>query len=553
VKRRSPHFRLVSGASRTRHGTTITVVWRLRQLRVAARSSRLSEAWAALWETDPPACPLWLGKAFPWPRSRRPALALSTSFLFHFSVVFFLASIPFSVLLRRYSRPIRGVETRHTRLVVYEFRRLSLPDYLPVVQPSAAGGMAGQGVATRPRVWSGSTRFDPRITIVSSPPHPDNFRQLIRNVSASWGLKSPTGVRVPDLILGGADWTEKPSPKAMAPAPTPSPPLEPASEPPAPAPVQQSAQKAASPAGKNPSASATRPPNTKAATTVAAKAEKHPGSPKLITLSVDPIRLKDMGSLPLGNREGAFSIGPTRVETGSPGGVAGAPPGVGEGGPGRGGEKSVAAGSGSARGEGLGSSITSPVLSVNGRAGLLGIPAGTLSPLAPEALVYPVSAAALKLRVPAVVVSSGPGGGGGLRVYGVLHAEKIYTIFLPMPGRNWVLQYCAQGDPPTAAQPSRVVEMHQQTLLAPPRALDQFDFHRPPADQAATDATIILHGLIRADGVVENLEVLHGLDPTLNSAALAAFGRWKFAPALRAGNPVAVEILVGIPAAEPGG
>jgi len=33
----------------------------------------------------------------------------------------------------------------------------------------------------------------------------------------------------------------------------------------------------------------------------------------------------------------------------------------------------------------------------------------------------------------------------------------------------------------------------------------------------------------------------------MDQAAVVAFGRWKFGPALRANQPVAVEILVGIP------
>jgi hypothetical protein len=164
-----------------------------------------------------------------------------------------------------------------------------------------------------------------------------------------------------------------------------------------------------------------------------------------------------------------------------------------------------------------------------------------------------VNAATLKLRAPSVVVSSGPGGGGGLRVYGVLHAEKIYTIYLPMPGKNWILQYCAHDNPPNPAPASRVVQIRLQPLLAPPKVVDQFDFHRPPMTQGPPDAMIILHGLIRADGAVGNLEVLRGLEPAINAAALAAFARWKFAPALRAGSPLDVEILVGVPAVVPGG
>ena len=58
---------------------------------------------------------------------------------------------------------------------------------------------------------------------------------------------------------------------------------------------------------------------------------------------------------------------------------------------------------------------------------------------------------------------------------------------------------------------------------------------------------IVLHGVIHEDGSVSDLVVVQGLDPVSDAAAYAAFSRWKFKPALRAGTPVSVEILVGIP------
>ena len=58
---------------------------------------------------------------------------------------------------------------------------------------------------------------------------------------------------------------------------------------------------------------------------------------------------------------------------------------------------------------------------------------------------------------------------------------------------------------------------------------------------------IILHGSILEDGTVSDLTVLQGRDPIDNAAAISAFLRWKFKPALRAGIAVPLEILVGIP------
>jgi outer membrane biosynthesis protein TonB len=57
----------------------------------------------------------------------------------------------------------------------------------------------------------------------------------------------------------------------------------------------------------------------------------------------------------------------------------------------------------------------------------------------------------------------------------------------------------------------------------------------------------VLKGTLRDDGVVENLEVFQGVLPEMDAAARAAFGQWKFRPAMRDGKPVPVEILIGIP------
>jgi TonB family protein len=84
--------------------------------------------------------------------------------------------------------------------------------------------------------------------------------------------------------------------------------------------------------------------------------------------------------------------------------------------------------------------------------------------------------------------------------------------------------------------------------LVPPDAEKQFDFRRPPVPPDKADEFIILRGVIREDGSVDKLRLLRGVVPLADQAALAAFARWKFRPALRQGKPVAVEILVGVPA-----
>jgi TonB family protein len=90
----------------------------------------------------------------------------------------------------------------------------------------------------------------------------------------------------------------------------------------------------------------------------------------------------------------------------------------------------------------------------------------------------------------------------------------------------------------------------EQALL-PPEAEDRYDFRRLPLPAAKAHKLIILKGTIRPEGTVENLNVHQGLMPEMDAAAVRAFSRWTFKPAMRAGKPVSVDVLVGIPGDAP--
>jgi hypothetical protein len=520
--------------------------------------------------------------------------------------------MPFAWLTSRLLGPPPRHVSAHYQLTVYKFQHLTLPDFLPAINPPEQGKAPGQGAKPGAHPRLGGSHFDPRITIISNPPHPDNFRLTLENENAPPDPAPVKEWKIPDLIAGGPAPTPAPaqSPKpdpAASPARAENPVLELVQAlPPAPRPVNASvvAPSSASaappppppplvlaaklpdiptphlevppplpPPPKNaaPPMEETTPappvpapapaPSKKSDAAAAGDKPKPGGGAQIMALSVAPVPLKEVTAIPGGVHNGAFSISPAGTLNGAPGGARGGSPDVGEGGHGPGGDKSQAGGNGAGKPVGGGlpnasarpSAIPSstptaaPAVSISGHAGGTDITAGTLPPLKPEDLVYAVKPDTPKARAPSMVVSSGSFGGGGLRMFGVLHGDRIYTIYLSMPGKNWILQYCAQEKTTQVDEASRTVRINIQPPLTPPAALEQFDFHRPPEPPAPPGSMIILHGIIHEDGTVSDLTTLQGLDAISNAAASVAFARWKFKPAQRAGKPVALEILVGIP------
>jgi protein TonB len=58
---------------------------------------------------------------------------------------------------------------------------------------------------------------------------------------------------------------------------------------------------------------------------------------------------------------------------------------------------------------------------------------------------------------------------------------------------------------------------------------------------------VILYAVIRADGSVDSIQVVHGVDPQLDANAKSAFAQWKFQPGSKAGTPVDLEVIAYIP------
>jgi Gram-negative bacterial TonB protein C-terminal len=268
----------------------------------------------------------------------------------------------------------------------------------------------------------------------------------------------------------------------------------------------------------------------------------------LAALSADPGAPASQIKLPPGNRMGEFAVS----EKAGPGSPGGAPAGVVLGGssPGKvdkGGSGST--GAGPADRGGGGTSLSEAPVAIYGKRES-DIASGMLGVALARGIVYPVPIA-FNIRRNSFIVSAGPIGGGGLDAYGALQCGKVYSIFLPMPGKDWIMQYCPQSvtASKTPAPPSTVARFGNG--IVPPQADTKFDFRRLPVSEDKVRKMIILKGLLRSDGVVDQLEVYQGVLPEMDDDARLAFSQWKFQPALREGKPISVQILVGIPAVLP--
>jgi hypothetical protein len=472
--------------------------------------------------------------------------ALSASALLHLGIGLFLLRMPFGLLFPEHlpisMRPRAATLVRH-------LTPITLPLRLPQLQPRGPGGAPGRGIVPDKLPALGSTAYHPRITIVSNPSLPDNYRQTIAQQNAPPDLRITKELNLPNILSGNLQPVPKPSLEVKLPAPRAPARIDPA--------VVQAPQIEAVPTEitvplLEATVSAPRLPMPIASSLAAPQAPNRSPSGKgsaadqgaadaagrgLLILSTDPAPANSMLSLPLGNRYGAFSISPEGGQPGAPGGAPGGDPQGGTGGPSQGG--------------GEGNRAEAVPVSITGTDGVGGgMSHGLLNAPSPTSLVYAVPLP--KLHKPSILVSTGPIGGGGLGIYGVLRCGKIYTSYLPMPGNKWVLQYCAAGAPAKEQTQNggAIVALGDPGLVGP-EAEEQFDFHRPAVPPEKADGLIVLHGVIQADGAVGALQVLQGVATDADLAARAAFMKWKFKPALRNAKPISVEVLVGIPAAGP--
>ncbi len=120
--------------------------------------------------------------------------------------------------------------------------------------------------------------------------------------------------------------------------------------------------------------------------------------------------------------------------------------------------------------------------------------------------------------------------------------RQVYSMAVQMPNitsyiGSWLMWYA-----------ERTPTSFTSEGLTPPIPHHKVDpKYVPTAVEDRIEGSIRLACVIRKDGHVDLIETVKGLDDRLNRTATEAMSKWQFAPAMRNGVPVDVDVLVEIP------
>ncbi len=272
---------------------------------------------------------------------------------------------------------------------------------------------------------------------------------------------------------------------------------------------------------------------------IGAGAETEARVRRLVVLNTNPMPPKGPIEVPAGNRAGAFSTGPDGHAATPNSSTAGTPE-SGTSGPAPG-DVSLGTSPGSKRDfaglrvpglavMGGGASLGAPIVSAPRRA-LPGVPGSAL--LDPRALTSRSTRPSYEESRNKPEPGFPPG-------------KRVYTLFINMPnlgsssnGGSWLMRFAELEIRPPGGP---------QVEIAAPVAIRKVDpGYEPDAARERIEGKVRLHAIIRRDGRVDTIEILHSLDPRLDQRAINALLKWHFQPALREGLPVDLEAVVEIP------
>lgn len=128
----------------------------------------------------------------------------------------------------------------------------------------------------------------------------------------------------------------------------------------------------------------------------------------------------------------------------------------------------------------------------------------------------------------------------------IFATKKIYKLLVNMPNLNsatgsWILNFSElrmNGDEPRVTTPD----------ISGPVPIRKVDPKYPPVlINERVEGEVVLYAVIRRDGSVDSIQLVHGIDEQLDANAMDALSQWKFHPAAKQGTPVNLEAIVHIP------
>jgi TonB family protein len=126
----------------------------------------------------------------------------------------------------------------------------------------------------------------------------------------------------------------------------------------------------------------------------------------------------------------------------------------------------------------------------------------------------------------------------------IFSSKRVYSMNVNMPNLNsvtgsWIIHF---------SELHLADYRHRSGNVSAPVPLRKVDPKYPQTlMQDHVEGQVILYGVIRKDGTVDSIQVVHGIDDQLDANAVSAFGQWKFEPATKEEQPVDLEAIVYIP------
>jgi TonB family protein len=123
-------------------------------------------------------------------------------------------------------------------------------------------------------------------------------------------------------------------------------------------------------------------------------------------------------------------------------------------------------------------------------------------------------------------------------------SKRVYSMNVNMPNLNsvtgsWLIHF---------SELHLADYRHRSGNVSAPVPLRKIDPKYPQTlMQDHVEGQVILYGVIRKDGTVDSIQVVHGIDDQLDANAVSAFGQWKFEPATKEEQPIDLEAIVYIP------